>query len=128
MASVSHSTGAYMTKVEAKGEAFRLEALGAARAEAEALAVTSTARHQARERRASVERQLLESRTAAFKEQMAALHPELVSTLKTLGNQQFAASLTQNLSPLAILGGDSVADVAKRLLAGLPLGDGTSAE
>ena len=118
--------GLSLTKVEAKGEATRLEAIARARAEAEALTVTSTADTQARERRAAVERQRLESRTAAFKEQMAALHPELVATLKTLGNQHFAASLTQNLSPLAILGGESVADVARRLLAGLPLGAGTS--
>ena len=114
--------GLLLTKVEAKGEAARLESVSLARAQAEALAVTSTADAQARERRAAIARQLLEARTAAFKEQMAALHPELVSTLKTLGDQQFAASLTQNLSPLAILGGVSVADVAKRLLAGLPAG------
>ncbi|MDP1827949.1 MAG: hypothetical protein Q8L48_32040 [Archangium sp.] len=111
-----------LTKVEAKGEASRVESVARARGEAEALTVTSTADTQARERRAGVERQRLEARTAAFKEQMAALHPELVSTLKTLGAQHFAASLTENLSPLAILGGESVADVAKRLLAGLPLG------
>ncbi len=111
-----------LTRVEAKGEAARIESVSLARAEAEALAVTSTAESQARERRAAISRQLLEARTAAFKEQMAALHPELVSTLKTLGDQQFAASLTRHLSPLAILGGESVADVAKRLLAGLPVG------
>ena len=109
-----------LTKVEAKGEAARAESVALARAQAEALAVTSTAESQARERRAAVSKQLLEARTAAFKEQMAALHPELVATLKTLGNQQFAASLTKNLSPLAILGGESVAEVAKRLLEGLP--------
>ena len=117
--------GLQLTKVEAKGEATRVESVARARAEAEALAVTSTAKHQARERRAVVERQRLEARTAAFKEQMAAIHPELVSTLKTLGDQQFASSLTKNLSPLAILGGDSVADVAKRLLAGLPIPSGS---
>lgn len=113
--------GLQLTKVEAKGEAQRLEALAGARAEAEALGLTSTAKSQARERRAAVERLRLEARTAAFKEQMAAIHPELVSTLKTLGAQHFAASLTHNLSPLAILGGESVVEVAKRLLAGLPV-------
>jgi major vault protein len=110
-----------VTKVEAKAEATRLEALGKARAEAEALSVTSSAQSAAFERRVAVERQQLEAQAAAFKEQMAALHPELVSTLKTLGHQHFAASLTANLSPLAILGGESVADVAGRLLAKLPL-------
>lgn len=113
--------GLLLAKVEAKGEAARVDSVSRARAEAEALAVTSTAETQARERRAVIEKQRLEARTAAFKEQMAAMHPELVATLKSLGDQQFAASLTENLSPLAILGGESVADVAKRLLAGLPL-------
>lgn len=89
-----------LAKVEAKGEATRLEALAGARAEAEALELTSTAEAQAKARRAAVEKQRLDARTAAFKEQMAALHPELVSTLKTLGHQQFAASLTENLSPV----------------------------
>jgi major vault protein len=117
--------GLQLTRVEAKGEAARLESVARARAEAEALSVTSTAKSAARERRAAIERTRLEARTAAFKEQMAAIHPELVSTLKTLGDQQFAASLTKNLSPLAILGGDSVSDVAKRLLAGLPIPSGT---
>jgi len=55
---------------------------------------------------------------------MAALAPELIATLKALGNQQLAAALTENLSPLAILGGESVADVAARLLSHLPLGPG----
>jgi len=68
----------------------------------------------------ALEPQRLVARTAAFKEQTAALHPELVATLKSLGHQQFAASLTRNLSPLAILGGESVSDVAQRLLAGPP--------
>lgn len=111
-----------VAKVEAKAETVRLEALGRARADAEALGVRSTAESASMERRVAVERQQLDARAAAFKEQMAALHPELVATLKTLGAQQFSAALTQNLSPLAILGGDSVADVAKRLLSGLPLG------
>ncbi|MFZ5442516.1 MAG: hypothetical protein ACOZQL_21075 [Myxococcota bacterium] len=112
--------GVQLAKLEAKNEATRLEALGKARAEAEALAISSAAELEAKERKAAVAKLRLEAKTAAFREQMAALHPELVATLKTLGDQQFAASLTEHLSPLAILGGESVADVAKRLLAGLP--------
>ena len=79
-------------------------------------------RLQAEETREAVrlEPQRLVARTAAFKEQTATLHPELVATLKSLGHQQFAASLTRNLSPLAILGGESVSDAAQRLLAGPP--------
>ena len=55
---------------------------------------------------------------------MGALEPELVATLRAPGNQQMAAELTRNLSPLAILGGDSVAGVAERLLESLPIGLG----
>ena len=44
-----------------------------------------------------------------------------------LGNEQLAAALTKNLAPLAILGGESVSDVAERLLGALPLGPGSDA-
>ena len=58
---------------------------------------------------------------AAFTEQMQALQPVPIHTLKQLGNQQMLTSLTEHLSPLAILGGESVADVAIQLLDRLPL-------
>ena len=69
----------------------------------------------------------LERRSAeveAFRAQMEAMHPELVATLKSLGHQQLASALTENLGPLAILGGESVVDVASRLLGALPVGSG----
>jgi hypothetical protein len=53
---------------------------------------------------------------------MKAMHPELVATLKSLGNQELAGRLAQHLGPLAILGGTSVADVAAKLLESLPVG------
>lgn len=118
-----------LAKAEAKSEAARVELVGRARTEAEALDATSAARAAAAARQAEVEAQALAARTAAFKEQMGALHPELVATLKALGNQQLAAALTDNLAPLAILGGESVAEVAQRLLASLPVGaNGASIE
>lgn len=55
---------------------------------------------------------------------MAALAPELVATLKTLGNERLASDLTRHLGPMAILGGESVAEVAERLLGALPVGAG----
>ena len=64
----------------------------------------------------------MEARVAAFRDQMAALAPELVATLKTLGNQTLAAELSKNASPLAILGGESVTEVVERLLGALPVG------
>ena len=57
---------------------------------------------------------------------MAALAPELVATLKTLGHQQLATELAKSASPLAILGGESVTDVVERLLGALPLGADSS--
>jgi major vault protein len=109
-------------RAEAKAETARIEVLARAKQQADALGVSSAAEAQAAARRAEVDQAQLAARTAAFKEQMAALHPELVATLKALGNQQLAAALTENLSPLAILGGESVTDVAQRLLSSLPVG------
>ncbi len=69
---------------------------------------------------------MLEARVTAFRDQMAALAPELVATLKTLGHQTLAMELSKNASPLAILGGDSVSDVVERLLGSLPVGASSS--
>lgn len=109
-------------KAEGKVEATRIEALGKARTDAETLELSSQAQAQAKARLAEVEQRALEAQVSAFKAQMESLQPELIATLKTLGHQQLAATLTQHLGPLAILGGESVADVASRLLAALPVG------
>lgn len=111
-----------LAKAEAKAEVSRVDALSKARTDAEALELTSQAKTAAAAREAELDAKALEAKTKAFEAQMAALAPELIATLKALGNQQLASALTQNLSPLAILGGESVADVAQRLLAHLPLG------
>lgn len=99
-----------------------LEKVGRAKNEAEALSIASGARLAAAREEAALRREATEAGVAAFKEQMAALSPELVTTLKMLGNKHFAAELTKNLAPLAILGGESVSDVMTRLLAALPIG------
>ncbi len=98
--------------------------LDVAEAEAEAAvgAVAESARMAARERELDLEQKALGAQVAAFREQMAALSPELVATLKTLGHQALAAELSKNASPLAILGGESVTEVVERLLGSLPLG------
>lgn len=100
----------------------RIEQVGRARSQAEALALTSEARAMAAAREGAVEAEALASRVRAFEAQMAAVSPELITTLKVLGDQQLSAELTRNLSPLAILGGESVAEVASRLMAALPVG------
>lgn len=109
-------------RATANVEATRIETVGKATSDAEALSVTSQAHAEARARMAALDARALESQVAAFRGQMEALQPELIATLKTLGHQQLAATLTEQLGPLAILGGDSVVDVAARLLAALPVG------
>ena len=109
-------------KAEAKVEAVRIETLGKAKTDADALELSSQAQAAAKTRHAEVEERALAAQVNAFRAQMEAMQPELIATLKSLGNQQLAATLTQHLGPLAILGGESVADVASRLLASLPVG------
>jgi len=109
-------------------EAARVEELGRAQIQADALTAIERARLDASRATQTLALERQQAEVEAFGAQMEALHPELVATLKSLGNQQLAAQLTRNLGPLAILGGDSVVDVAKRLLGSLPLGsDGDEA-
>lgn len=93
-----------------------------AQIEARAVEIESDASAAAARKEAELERQALEARVQAFVSQMAALQPELVATLKTLGHQQLVAELSRNVSPLAILGGTSVSDVVERILGSLPVG------
>jgi regulator of protease activity HflC (stomatin/prohibitin superfamily) len=116
-----------LAQATSKVETERTGRLGQARTEAEAVALTAAARLDAAARDQELEHRALEARVAAFREQMAALHPELVATLHAVGNRQAAAELTRNLAPLAILGGNSVAEVAARLFGALPLGAGSQA-
>jgi regulator of protease activity HflC (stomatin/prohibitin superfamily) len=96
--------------------------LATAESAAAVTAVAEEARMVAREREQGLDRQMMDARVVAFREQMAALAPELITTLKTLGHQTLAAELSKNASPLAILGGESVTDVIERLLGALPVG------
>lgn len=103
-------------------ETDRLETVGKAQNRAEAMEVSTTAEAAASKRQLELDLRRQEAAVTAFKEQMQALAPDLITTLKVLGEQQMAAELTRNLSPLAILGGGSVAEVVERLLKGLPIG------
>jgi hypothetical protein len=111
-------------KAQADVELDRLRRTGIAQNEADALNITSTARLAANRGEQELALAELEKRVAAFQSQMAALHPELVATLRALGNQHLTTELTRHLSPLAILGGESVAGIAERLLKALPIGLG----
>lgn len=102
----------------------REERLGRAKNEADALLAAHAAKQEVAEREADLERRREDARVAGFERQMAALAPELVTTLKTLGHQALAAELSRNVSPPAILGGESVSDVVERLLGSLPMASG----
>jgi hypothetical protein len=88
----------------------------------EAQKIESDARIATLEKEAEIERRRVEAQVSAFREQMGALHPELVATLKMLGSQHLAAELSKNVSPLAILGGESVVAVVEKLIGSLPIG------
>ncbi len=111
-----------MARAETEVAVEQQKRVGRARVDAEAVGIAAEARARAAERDAELDQRALAARTAAFKEQMGAMHPELVATLKTLGHQKLAAELSRNVSPLAILGGESVSDVVARLLGSLPVG------
>jgi hypothetical protein len=99
-----------------------LRRTGFAQNEADALGIGAAAKYAAAARDLELATQEMQQRVASFKEQMSALQPELLTTLRMLGNQTLTAELTKHLSPLAILGGDSVAAVTERLLRSLPIG------
>ena len=122
---VEHETAtreAELARADTALELDRCDKVRRATHEAEALAIRSRARLEAAAGEARLEHQALEARAAAFRAQMEALQPELIATLKSLAGKQLAGELSRNLSPLAILGGESVADVMARLLDRLPLG------
>jgi major vault protein len=111
---------------ETEVELGRKKTVGRAEQRAEAAAVEARTELEVAARRGELERMILEAQARAFVTQMEALQPELIATLKTLGAQSFAGELSRNLAPLAILGGESVAAVAERLLDRLPLGKGSN--
>ncbi len=52
-----------------------------------------------------------------------AVSPDLVAALQAFSDRALAERVAESMAPLAILGGDSVADVLSRLLAGTTLAD-----
>jgi major vault protein len=52
-----------------------------------------------------------------------AIGPDMIKALEVFADENMIEKLAQSLSPLAILGGNSVIDVAKQLFGSMPLGD-----
>jgi major vault protein len=109
-------------KIEGEMEVVRQEKVGKARAAAEALALENAARHDAETHKAELEIKLLHEKVSAFKEQMSVLDPQLLAVLRSAAEQEFTAAVSKNLSPLAILGGTSIAEILERLIRALPMG------
>jgi len=63
----------------------------------------------------------LQAQAQAEIERIKAVTPDLVAAMQSLGHSELVKALTSNLSPLAILGGTSVAEVGRKLLAGTGL-------
>lgn len=61
----------------------------------------------------------LKAETAAAVEKNKAITPDLIAALQTLGDKNLAASLAENLNIPAMIGGESVVDIAQKFFAGL---------
>ena len=109
-------------KVKASIDLDNMQRVTKAKTTAEEIDIESSARVNAEAKRIDLEIKGLTEQVKAFKEQMSALQPELVAVLKTVADQHFTSEVTKNLSPLAILGGTSIAEILERLLKAFPIG------
>lgn len=65
----------------------------------------------------------LAAEVSALAGKAGAVSPELVAALQSFSDRALAERMAESMAPLAILGGESVADVLGRLLAGTPLAE-----
>ncbi|MBL8681939.1 MAG: hypothetical protein JNK05_22420 [Myxococcales bacterium] len=65
----------------------------------------------------------LDAQVRATAEKAKAFTPDLVAALQAFGDRALAAKMAESMAPLAILGGESVADVLRRLLEGTSVAD-----
>lgn len=63
----------------------------------------------------------LQAEVTAVVEKAGAVSPDLIAALQAFGDRALAAKMAESMAPLAILGGESVAEVLARLLRGTPL-------
>lgn len=111
-----------LAKAQLAIETDGLEVVGRAKNQAKALEISAQTRLATTAKENELEGQLIAAKVAAFQQQMQSMSPELIATLKVLGDQHMATELTKNVSPLAILGGTSVSEIVERLLTALPIG------
>lgn len=63
----------------------------------------------------------LQAEVTAVVEKARAVSPDLIAALQAFGDRALAEKMAESMAPLAILGGESVAEVLGRLLRGSPL-------
>ncbi len=63
----------------------------------------------------------LAGEVSAVAEKAKAVSPDLIAALQAFGDRALAEKMAESMAPLAILGGESVAEVLGRLLRGTPL-------
>jgi len=63
----------------------------------------------------------LDGEVRAVVEKAKAVSPDLIAALQAFGDRALAEKMAQSMAPLAILGGESVAEVLARLLRGTKL-------
>jgi major vault protein len=116
---------------ETEAEARRHRAQVALQELLDAMAAAQLGRERARAQfedevaRAQSERTLreLDAQVRAASEKAKAFSPELIAALQAFGDRALAAKMAESMAPLAILGGESVADVLRRLLEGTSVAD-----
>jgi major vault protein len=97
----------------------------------DAVAAAQVARERARAQfddevaRAELDRTLreLDAQVRATAEKAKAFSPDLIAALQAFGDRALAEKMAESMAPLAILGGESVSDVLRRLLAGTSVAD-----
>jgi major vault protein len=65
----------------------------------------------------------LDAEVRAVAGKAAAVSPDLVAALQSFSDRALVERVAESMAPLAILGGESVADVLGRLLAGTALSE-----
>ena len=63
----------------------------------------------------------LQAEVAAVVDKAKAVSPDLIAALQAFGDKALAEKMAESMAPLAILGGESVAEVLSRLLRGTAL-------
>jgi major vault protein len=79
--------------------------------------------HEYREKELKLKLDEILGAVKAYKEKAEAISPQLIAALQTLGDKLLTAEIADSMSPYAILGGKSIADVIQNLLKGTALGN-----